>query len=262
MAENRALLAPVLERPDADGPRVAYADWCASQSDPPTQARAEFIRGSIELFRTSASLSHEPRLRLTLRVETLEQAHREAWLRPLAGLVDDARFDRGFVELVALPAQRFLSLAPQIFAQAPVRHLRLTEARASLRELAASPYLDAIRSLDLCENGLTDADVALLAASPHIANIRWLSLGYNEIGIDGAEALATSPYLRDLRYASLSGNPVDPCEKYSPNDHMIADTWLPEAGELLEQRHGRIPWLHIQGETVFDAIPSRFRIGR
>jgi hypothetical protein len=193
-------------------------------------------------------------------VQDLEQEHRSVWALPLAGLVDDVRFDRGFVELVGLPAPRFVDVADRILQLAPVRHLRLGAVREALGRLLTLPQLSAIRSLDLSGNALTDADIQTLARAPGLSGLRWLSLGYNDIGLDGVDALAASPHLRALRYVCLAGNLVDPSEKYSPEDHRIVDTWLPEEGVQLEQRHGRIPWLHVQAETVFEAIPDRFRI--
>ena len=41
MTEREALLAAVVADPDADLPRLVYADWCDQNGDP---ARAEFIR--------------------------------------------------------------------------------------------------------------------------------------------------------------------------------------------------------------------------
>src|SRR5947209_7167525 len=45
-ADERALLDAVIADPDADGPRLRYADWCDRQGAP----RGAFIRGQVEEF--------------------------------------------------------------------------------------------------------------------------------------------------------------------------------------------------------------------
>lgn len=261
MAKEDELLKAVLDSPDDDAPRLAYADWCEQQSDPQTRARGEFIRAQITLVNLGQGMPHEQKFELGYREETLERDYRLAWAGSLATLVDDFQYDRGFVELVALSARGFLDRAPQLFALAPIRHLKLTEVRIVADELFASPHLRKIRSLDISRCGLNDAHIKMLAESPELRQLRWLSVAENNIGFDGADALAASTQLKRLTYANFFGNPVNPCAKYSQENEFIMATWLPDEGKLLEARHGYVPWLHRDAQTIYDLVPDRFRLG-
>jgi uncharacterized protein (TIGR02996 family) len=51
MNEEEALLQAVLEHPDDDGPRLAYAEWAERQPEESIRARAAFIRAQIAILR-------------------------------------------------------------------------------------------------------------------------------------------------------------------------------------------------------------------
>jgi uncharacterized protein (TIGR02996 family) len=256
------LLNAILEKPDEDAPRLACADWCEHQNDPALKARAEFIRAQLELVSAADLLSHEDWYFLSSRATDLLTAHRLRWDVELNSLVNDRSYHRGFIELVMLPASAFLARAPALFALAPIRHLDLVEAHHCAAELFASPYLDRILSLSLKRCALDDADLSLLAASRHLGELRWLSLAENEFGIEGIEALARSPGLNKLVHADFQGNRVDPGEQCSVDNDLIMDRLMPEAGEALERRFGRLVWLHTTGDTLKEAALDRFALHR
>src|SRR5207244_1721028 len=79
------LLRAVLEAPDADEPRLAYADQLANSSRAVDQFRAEFIRLQIELHHLPDSDPKWPKL-IGRERELLEQ-YRAAWERPLRNLI-------------------------------------------------------------------------------------------------------------------------------------------------------------------------------
>jgi uncharacterized protein (TIGR02996 family) len=260
MAEQDELLQAVLDNPDDDAPRLAYADWCERQNDEPTRARAEFIQAQILVNHLDeASDPFVPAL-LREQEQTLRSIHQAAWAAAVAPLVDDYVFNRGFVELASLSARNFLDRSTQLFSLAPVRHLDLNGVREVAQELFASPQLLKIRSLRMNACSLDDDNLKLLAASENASALRWLSLANNDIGLEGIAALAASPFLKELVYLNLSGNPVDPVERYAHDNGNIVDQWLPESGEMLEARFGYLRWLHIEARTI-DATPNRFRIG-
>src|SRR5262245_2269860 len=108
MAEQDELLQAVLDQPDDDAPRLAYADWCAQQSDEPTRTRAEFIRAQIRLTRQINNLTYEEWFDLSQREEKLRKTYRAVWASTLGLLVNDYTFNRGFVEYVSMSARGFL----------------------------------------------------------------------------------------------------------------------------------------------------------
>jgi uncharacterized protein (TIGR02996 family) len=257
MPENDQLLRAVLDNPDDDGPRLKYAEWCEQQSDPATKDRGRFIRTQIARIRlTDPTQENE----LNYVSNKLEDLHGPAWASPLASLAQSDSFDRGFVELVSMPAKLFLEKAPQLFRLAPVRHLALTGVLPVAHELFGSEHLRSIRSLEMNRCNLGDEEISLLANSPHLQELRWLSLAYNRIGDDGVGEMARSPYLAKLAYANFAGNPIEPNEQYSYDNGYVVDSGLSADGLRLEERLGHLRWLHHQATTIMDSMPDRFRI--
>lgn len=82
MSAPHPLLAAVYADPDALAPRLVYADHLTDLADP----RGEFIGLQLRPWLDEAGKT---------RVRTLLAQHREAWLAPLAGLMN-VRFWRGF----------------------------------------------------------------------------------------------------------------------------------------------------------------------
>jgi uncharacterized protein (TIGR02996 family) len=224
---NNDLLRAVLARPDDDAPRRAYAD--ALGADP----RAEFIR--LQLANKGRAGSIAPRQR-----ELLER-HRRDWLGPLAGIVKQAGFSRGFVDFVVMDADAFVTHHAALFAAAPVTDLGLDNAGGRPAVFRA-PGLARLRALTLT-GGLTDADVTALAACPHLAGLVRLDLRHNRITRAGLEALAGSPHLRGLKGLDLSGNPV-PDPRPTPLGEWPDVSWQRSAlNHELVARYGPLPWL-------------------
>jgi uncharacterized protein (TIGR02996 family) len=254
------LLRAVLADPDSDAPRLACAAWCEEQPDPALAARGSFIRAQIALLGADETTEPDRHFALTCAVRDLEDAHRDAWIAPLALIARAPVFDRGFVELVTSGAQELLKHADQLFALAPIRHLTLTDLATGADALFASAHLDRIRSLRLDRVGLTDDDVERLAASPHLGELRWLWIGNNRVTRRGAEALAASRSLPHLGYVGFVNNPFDPSEHQGHDQGLIVDRWLPEEGRALEAQFGFLRWLHTDARTLMEVVPPRLQI--
>src|SRR5207249_2868912 len=130
MRASESLLAAVCEQPEADDVRQVYADWFEDHGDPD---RAELIRVQIELAHGDPKPNALRRLRERERL--LLREHELRWTAPLHGLVQRARFRRGFPECVTVAADEFLAHADALFRLAPVRHLILTEGNGRLKKL-------------------------------------------------------------------------------------------------------------------------------
>jgi uncharacterized protein (TIGR02996 family) len=190
MSDGDALLAAILAEPDADLPRLVFADWLDEYGGAADRARAEFIRAQVELAGGPADAR---RVELLARERTLLSTHGEAWLEPLRErggplpkTVAHAEFRRGFVERVWMPATWFVARAEVLFASVPVRELRLT--RTTVAELAgvlASPYFPRLEALDLSDRRLGDDAATVLATRPSAAGLRTLRLrgcGITDVG--------------------------------------------------------------------------------
>jgi uncharacterized protein (TIGR02996 family) len=238
--QDPALIARVLADPDADEPRLAYARWHRERGTDVSSAVADFVEGQVRL---AAALRADPHA--DVAAVLAPHAHAFAspdlpqWWRypgggptgiegalehPLAilvreGLVDEPAFFRGFVEHVAMRAARFLELADELFALAPIRHLTLTYAKgpdhsdtALLDALLASPHLARIRSLRLPGrvlgnpytelNRLTDEDLARFGTSRQLGALGYLGfVDQPALTIGGLDGLGRAlPTLRVLRH--------------------------------------------------------------
>ncbi len=258
--EENILLKAVLENPNNDVPRFGYADWCERQSDEVIEVRAEFIRTQMTLVNDFNSLSYGQWFDLANLEEKLRSAYKLEWADALNALVDEYTFDKGFVALVSVSARGFLDRAAQMFALAPIRHLKLTQVLPVFEELFASPFLSSIVSLDIERCNLDDGHLKRLAESPVLQNLKWLSVAENKLGLEGADALAGSALSEQLIYVNFYGNPVDPGGRYSTDNEFILDSWLPEAGKQLEAEHGYLRWLHRDADTIHEVVPNRFRL--
>src|SRR4051794_39792665 len=109
MADEAALLQAVLDAPDDDAPRLAYAKWSEDQGDAASVARAELIRTQIDLARLDPADLQAGRVFVTQqRTVELVARHGSAWAGALAGWVEAFHFVRGFAGWIGLTARSFL----------------------------------------------------------------------------------------------------------------------------------------------------------
>lgn len=175
MATDAGFLRRIIARPDADGPRLVYADWLDERGDP----RGRFIRVQIALARLGRD--HPARPALAADELRLREAHAAEWAREFAGRAGRCTFRRGFVEAVTLSARQFADHAAALLAAAPIRAVRLTGVATDLDALAAAP-LRRVRELDLSGNDLGDAALGrLLAPDRPLERLESLSLTANSL---------------------------------------------------------------------------------
>lgn len=128
--DGEALLRAILERPEDDAARAVYADWLLARGD----VHGELIRLQLagEGQRAWQLLEGEG-----TRLAGEVAARCEAW-----------RFERGFVEHVAIKATSFARWAPALFARHPIRSV---EPRpfddAGLARICATPDFARVRRL-------------------------------------------------------------------------------------------------------------------
>jgi uncharacterized protein (TIGR02996 family) len=198
---EEVFLKEVLEHPDDEVVRLAYADWLLERGDPAGAARGEFIQVQCSL----ASRGRTVPAALKAREQALLAAYRDAWTAPLKKkIVLSCEFRRGFVERVVMESSAFLRKAEQLFALAPVQEVRLTTGWS--KALADSPWLAKLRGLDLQRQNIGDEGLRLLLGSPHLTRLTTLDLSYNRLTDEGALELARSPYLARITTLHLAYN--------------------------------------------------------
>lgn len=167
-----ALMQTIIEQPDDDTPRLIYADWLEEQGQQP---RGEFIRVQCEaadLFRRGKNLPRAFGLRE--RQNALLRKHEKTWIKEFQPFVENWTFERGFIEYVALAAQRFLEQGDFLFARAPLRRLYLLKVGELLPQVVQSSHLARLNTLYL--HGVPAHHARLLAESPYLDRMTSLTL--------------------------------------------------------------------------------------
>jgi uncharacterized protein (TIGR02996 family) len=117
MTHDEAFLQAILENPEDDTPRLAYADWLGERDDP----RGEFIRVQCRLATMAAEDGRRPPLEELER--RLLEGHQDEWLDSLRPLLSGWRFRRGFLDAIRVPAATYLQRA--VFRPATVRRVEV-----------------------------------------------------------------------------------------------------------------------------------------
>jgi uncharacterized protein (TIGR02996 family) len=223
MTHEEAFIQAIRETPHDDAPRLIYADWLEEhgQAD-----RAEFIRLQCRFARLTEDKPE--RSVLCLRAESLLRRHWDEWVGPLRAIVGPwrdrygerwmaeeypptglHRFERGFVDALALDAENLLRHADYLKRLVPLRELRLWRAGRCADRLAEEPLLAGLSVLsfnDYYDSPLTAGDVAALANSPYLHGLSALYMGGNSLGDDGVEALTRAAWLIGVTVLDLSDN--------------------------------------------------------
>ena len=217
MTDAEAIRRAVLAAPDADLPRLVYADWLDEYGpelpgpDGETAAdRAAVIRAQVESarhdpFSPAARAAGEQAAGLLGR-------HHHTWTRHLGMLGDRAEFTRGFVGLVEVEAGRFADAAGAAFAAEPVHAVRVRRARSAdpwepLDAVFDCPHLRRVTTLEIPAATMLYLEYVALAASPHLAGLRTLSLHGNPVPPQWLTDFIAGPQLPALTGLDLSDIP-------------------------------------------------------
>ena len=163
-------LRAVLDRPDDDPPRHAYAD-AIERTDP---ARAELIR---------RQLNGEP-------AEDLLREHGARWAAEFAPWeARDLVYRRGFVDAMSLTGRSFISLGAALFERTPLREVRLIAVNFLMEELIACEHLAKLQVLNLRGNQIGDEGAECLMLCPWIGGLKRLDLEGNGLSAGSEDRL-------------------------------------------------------------------------
>lgn len=190
--DERAHLDAIAAAPRDEAPREAYRAWLAARGDP----RAEFI--DLQRRRDVAGEALSPTD--TARMAALQKKHVAAWLGPLAPVVGDPRFARGFlVECTLTPKGTKTGPAVGDPRWATVETLHSSWKKDYGREVILHPVMRGLRAL----RGAPDDLVRRLLADPTPRDLEVLD---TEAGLLPRELPATTsaPGLTRLREFTIS----------------------------------------------------------
>ena len=168
MASEQAFLQAILDDPEADAPRLVFADWLEEHGDSDC---AEFIRLQCELARLPYDDDHYSDLQA--REFRLLSRNFMAW----ADHQPYVHFHRGFLDKWDyVRPERFVEMGPQLFARHPIRDVEIgsQDDPGWGREVADCPHLAHVTTLRLTQqrSHFTDfADFLAILASPNLTNL-------------------------------------------------------------------------------------------
>jgi uncharacterized protein (TIGR02996 family) len=216
MTPADAFLQDILAHPDDDSPRLIFADWLEEQGDVESVARAEFIR--VQCALAAGQLLEAQRATLQRREQQLLSTWEDKWVRPIRRLVRNWGFHRGFIDNIAMLADKFFTNGSRVFRRAPIQHLCLWPRMyprsfpevepINIAVFADNKCLNNLLSLDLSDNQLGSSHVRALIVSEHLGRLTALDLSHNRIGDGGIRALAGSRLLSRLERLNLCGNDI------------------------------------------------------
>jgi uncharacterized protein (TIGR02996 family) len=222
MTDAEAFLANIVADPDADAPRLVYADWLDDRGD---GDRAEFIRVQCALAKIDEN--NRDIHPLAGRERELLEKHQAEWQRPLRDvaypegrgwlgrwrtkIVFAAVFRRGFPEFIVLPCGRFLQRGKELFRAAPIQEVQLDCLDADappdwFDQLTRFPPLARLTTLRLRRMSLKPGDVRKLTSAANLDRLSELHIDALAVTGEDVTALAESPLLPRLRRLKLDGS--------------------------------------------------------
>jgi uncharacterized protein (TIGR02996 family) len=176
--QRAGLLSAVLDDPDAEAPRLVFADWLDEHGEP---ERAEFIRLQVEADKEA---DEQRRAWLEYRAERLLLEHAKRWAP--STWADAMEWRRGFVEW--FDAKRWPLPDPGLlFGRHPVRGLVCDlRAGAPLSSVTAFPFAARLRSLTIVVSSLSRSDAEALVRCPDLGGLEELVIRAGERVDEGA----------------------------------------------------------------------------
>src|SRR5579884_1109764 len=121
------LLQAIIDNPDEDALRLAFADWLQDHGE---SERAEFIRVQIE--RVMRPNGDRRRPELERRETELLARHESAWVKPIRDWVVSWTFQRGFIAEVTVTVEMYKAHTFELLHCAPIRRMRVDGAEVKI----------------------------------------------------------------------------------------------------------------------------------
>jgi uncharacterized protein (TIGR02996 family) len=208
MTTREALLRAILDHPDEDTPRLAYADLLDESGAPADAARAELIRLQIAV----APLPYTDRWKRAAikRCDLLVREHRDAWLPPLPPKHRyHPHYHRGFVRYWQFDTFTDLAFgSPTPFDREPLTDVSVYLSPEEVPQVVNSPRLARIRELVLVGRDCPDESLVSFFRSSHLTGLRKLRIEDDRAGPEFLRTLATLPQYTGLEELEIEGEPI------------------------------------------------------
>lgn len=168
--DEATLRAAIIADPDADEPRLVYADWLMERGD---------VRG--ELIRLQCAT---PTSETRQRISELLSANWSTLAGPAAPYASQTSFDRGFVDRVTMTVAAFLKQGEALFSTEPIRCLRVDNPKFTdrdLERLGSAAAMERVRALELRQlnpDAMPRRPLAALAKGTAFRALRRLAIDF------------------------------------------------------------------------------------
>jgi hypothetical protein len=162
------------------------------------------------------------------------------------------KFVYGWPIEITITAADLIRHGTEIVAALPLRHLNLLSVN-NTPEVFNLPQFSQIVSLQASGQVWSNKAIFVLTASPYLGALRWLNLSKTGLSEKQVERLAAAMNLRAVAQIDLTNNncrdPVDAAAGagYDGNTGalVLESVYLPEFGRELESKYGKIQWLNV-----------------
>ncbi len=179
MADEPGLLRAIIDSPDDDAPRLAYAGLMEAKGEP---ERGEFIRVQCALDPLPADDPQRPAL--AAREAELLERFGWTWAEEFGTDITEWVFRRGFIERIEMNLEQPADQILAVLAKGPIRHVRHSHQICDLDGVVdALPHLESLHGLEFWGlYAFKNSLVAKLLNSPHLRNLRTLILYHDRNG--------------------------------------------------------------------------------
>jgi uncharacterized protein (TIGR02996 family) len=197
--DEAAFLRTIRENPDADLPRLVYADWLQEHGE---TLRAEFLRAHLELERLTEDSPRRRELAFWCRTQLDTQSHLlfEPPLQPKF-----ARYGRGLVEAAEFWNASDGEIA-SAFHLAPLRRVWVYGHWPYFSHLLNIPEDNCLRTLDMTGNRLTADEMIYVGVMP-FPHLKELVLTGCNLDDEAAQIMCEHPFYQKLERIHVGGNP-------------------------------------------------------
>jgi uncharacterized protein (TIGR02996 family) len=224
--DGAALLDAVVADPENLDARRVYADWLLERGD----VRGELVHAQCNL--EAHGLSDDERVAIEQRVKEILVAYRRWFEASVEPYVESAETRRGLIEAIAIEGKRFPAHAARLFAEHPIRRLKLfVKDAAELARITPLPQLRRVTELELVARTTPKSPgatigLAALAETEMFASVR--ELGFDDV-LD--KAPAWQKLLAGMRAPALTALRFDAPVPLQVFD-LLADAALPTVRDV------------------------------
>jgi hypothetical protein len=238
----------VLATPNNVQLRAQYVDALLEEGD----RRAEPFLVSAEIERRKQNLEHWRTKDLAKHLDQLTALAAEEFAGSLEQWGAKLRYVFGWPCEITIDAGGFIRHGAEIVATIPLRHLNLLSINDA-PEVFDAPQFNQIVSLQGGGQVWSNKAVIALTASPYLGALRWLNLSKTGLSEPQVDKLAAAANLRNLAQIDLTNNNCrDPVDAAAGAGYdgitgclVLESVYLPPFGLELQSKYGKIPWLNV-----------------